>query len=79
MPVHVEKSSSNFILASCLYKPTSTKFLLACVYGDPHHRKTRSAWQEVRSFVVRYPNCPALCTGVLNNIMNANEKYGPIQ
>jgi len=75
--LHVEKSSSNVILATCMYKPTTTKFLLACVYGDPYHRRTRAIWREVRSFVIQYPNVPAICMGDLNNVMHSNEKFGP--
>ena len=77
MPLQVEKSSSNVILATCMYKPTTTKFLLACVYGDAYHRRTRAIWREVRSFVIQYPNVPAICMGDLNNVMHSNEKFGP--
>ena len=77
MSLQVEKSSSNVILATCMYKPTTTKFLLACVYGDPYHRRTRAILREVRSFVIQYPNVPAICMGDLNNVMHPNEKFGP--
>jgi hypothetical protein len=33
--VTVESSSNNLILASCIYKPSSYKFGLVCMYGDP--------------------------------------------
>lgn len=72
MSLQVKQYSSNVILATCMYKPTATNFLLACVYGDPYHRMTKPIWRQVRDFVVKYPNLPALCMGDLNNVMNAN-------
>jgi hypothetical protein len=75
--VTIESSSNNIILASCIYKPSSYKFGLVCMYGDPHHQNTFSIWSNVQTFVLKYPGLPMICMGDLNNIMSASEKKGP--
>lgn len=49
-------SSHHYILAQCVYKPGNQMYNLVCMYGDPHHLKTDSIWQDVSSFVFAYPN-----------------------
>uniref|UniRef100_A0ACD5X0L9 Uncharacterized protein n=1 Tax=Avena sativa TaxID=4498 RepID=A0ACD5X0L9_AVESA len=39
--VTVKFSSFHLILASVIHIGCGVEFMLACVYGDPHHRQTR--------------------------------------
>lgn len=56
MHLQVIHSSKFYILASCVYQPTTMNFSLICVYGDPHHKNTSLIWQDVSSFVLASPN-----------------------
>ncbi|GJN35577.1 hypothetical protein PR202_gb24367 [Eleusine coracana subsp. coracana] len=69
--------SHHLILAQGVFKTINQTFNLVCMYGDPHHVKTTSIWQEVASFMLQNQNIPTFCMGDLNNIMHVNEKCGP--
>lgn len=71
------KDSHHLILAKGVFRNSSKTFNLVCMYGDPHHVKTTSIWQEVAGFMQENPNIPTFCMGDLNNIMHMNEKSGP--
>lgn len=75
--LQVVHSSHCYILAKCVYKPTSLNFNLVCVYGDPHHQVTSLIWQDVSTFVLSVPHTSTFCMGDMNNIMHVSEKCGP--
>lgn len=75
--IQVVHYTKYYILAACVYKPTSSHFNLVCVYGDPHHKQTNLIWQDVSTFVLASPDNPTICMGDLNELMNASEKCGP--
>ncbi|GJN40320.1 hypothetical protein PR202_gb29523 [Eleusine coracana subsp. coracana] len=70
-------SCHHLILANDVLKPNNLSYNLVCIYGDPHHLQTTTIWQEVSHFVLAFPNTPTFCMGDLNNIVNANTKFGP--
>lgn len=73
----VVSTSHHFFFALGVHKQTLKKFVLICMYGDPHHQQTATIWNQVQNFVVQYPNLPVICMGDLNNLMHVNEKIGP--
>ncbi|GJN13559.1 hypothetical protein PR202_gb00276 [Eleusine coracana subsp. coracana] len=70
-------SSHHLILAKGFLKPSNQHYNLVCMYGDPHHLKTTTIWEEVATFMLDNPGIPTFCIGDLNNIMHVNEKCGP--
>ena len=74
--VDIVSSSHYYILASVVQKSNASSFNLVCVYGDPHHKKTNSIWNDVLSFIMQNQGKPTLCMGDLSNIMHPNEKWG---
>lgn len=75
--VSIVEYSQNFIFAMCINNVSHSKYGLVCIYGDPHRRSTDVIWNRVLAFVATNATVPMLCMGDLNNIMNANEKFGP--
>ncbi|GJM87852.1 hypothetical protein PR202_ga03847 [Eleusine coracana subsp. coracana] len=73
----ITHDSHHLILAEGVYKTSNQTFNLVCMYGDPHHLKTTSIWQDVATFVLGNLNIPTFCMGDLNNIMHQNKKSGP--
>jgi hypothetical protein len=57
------------ILALVVDKATNVDFVLACIYGDPHHRHTKMIWEHVSNFVHENLGKPVVCLGDLNDIM----------
>jgi hypothetical protein len=58
------------ILAVVVHISTKVEFALACVYGDPHHRLTKTIWDHVYNFVLDNLGKPMVCFGDLNEIMH---------
>jgi hypothetical protein len=71
--VSVIFSNRYLILAVVVHIATSAQFLLACVYGDPHHRFTKMIWDQIYNFVHDNIGKPVVCIGDLNNIMCAQD------
>uniref|UniRef100_A0ACD5WIG9 Uncharacterized protein n=1 Tax=Avena sativa TaxID=4498 RepID=A0ACD5WIG9_AVESA len=69
--VHVSIKFFNqyMILAILVDRTTNIDFVLACIYGDPHHRHTRIIRDHVYNFVCEYHGKPVVCLGDLNDIM----------
>jgi hypothetical protein len=69
--VHVDVKFSNhhIILATVVNIANRMEFVLAFVYGDPHHRQTGVIWNHVLNFVHDNLGKPMACMGDLNNIM----------
>jgi hypothetical protein len=72
----IKFSSRYYILALAVHIPTNIEFLLACVYGDPHHGSTDMIWNQIADFVSNNLGKPMVCLGDLNNIMHEKESYG---
>jgi hypothetical protein len=70
MQVSIKFSNRYIILAVVVHVTTNIEFLLACVYGDPHHRHTKMIWDHISTFVHDNLGKPVVCLGDLNNIMN---------
>ena len=49
--VDVRFSNHFMILAVVIEVSTKFEFVLACVYGDPHHRLTKMIWDNIFNFV----------------------------
>ena len=67
--VVVKFFNQHLILAIVVNLATNLEFVLACVYGDPHHRSTRMIWEHVSTFVYDNLGKPVICLGDMNNIM----------
>jgi hypothetical protein len=67
--VSVKISNHHMILAIVIDKITNSDFVLACIYGDPHHRHTKMIWDHVSNFVHENLGKPVVCFGDLNEIM----------
>jgi hypothetical protein len=61
------------ILAFVVDKATNIDFVMACIYGDPHHRHTKMIWDHVLNFICENLGKPVVCLGDLNEIMCNNE------
>ena len=72
----IKLSSRYFILALAMHIPSKVEFLLAGVYGDPHHNNTEMIWNHISDFVSDNLGKPLVCLGDLNNIMHQKESYG---
>jgi hypothetical protein len=68
--VSINFSNRYLILAVVVHIATSAQFLLACVYGDPHHRFTKIIWNHISTFVHHNIGKPIVCLGDLNEIMS---------
>jgi endonuclease/exonuclease/phosphatase family metal-dependent hydrolase len=75
--ITVLDSSQNFIFCLCINKTSQKKFVLVCMYGDPHHRLTDVIWGHVQNFVALNPSTPFFCMGDMNELMHAYDKIGP--
>ena len=67
--VSVKFSNHYMILALVVNKITNVEFVLACVYGDPHHLHTNLIRDHVLNFVNDNIEKPIVCFGDLNDIM----------
>jgi hypothetical protein len=67
--VSVKFFNHYMILALVVDKATNVDFVLACIYGDPHHRHTKMIWEHVSNFVHENLGKPVVCLGDLNDIM----------
>jgi endonuclease/exonuclease/phosphatase family metal-dependent hydrolase len=69
--VHVSVKFFNqyMILAIVVDRATNADFVLACIYGDPHHQQTRMIWDNVYNFVCENLGKPVVCFGDLNDIL----------
>jgi hypothetical protein len=67
--VSVKISNHHMILAIIIDKITNSDFVLACIYGDPHHRHTKMIWDHVSNFVHENLGKPVVCFGDLNEIL----------
>lgn len=45
--IDIVYSSQNLLCASVVNTSTSFSFFLVCVYGDPHHRRTKDIWSQI--------------------------------
>jgi hypothetical protein len=77
MQVTIVSANQNVVLAFVVNTATSFTFSLVCVYGDPHHRRTKEIWSQIEDFVMSCPRKPVYCMGDLNNIMFPYEKSTP--
>ena len=50
--VFIKFADSYMFLALVLIVPTHVKFVLDCVYGDPHHWQTKMIWDQISIFVL---------------------------
>uniref|UniRef100_J3M5K5 Endonuclease/exonuclease/phosphatase domain-containing protein n=1 Tax=Oryza brachyantha TaxID=4533 RepID=J3M5K5_ORYBR len=76
MPLTIVSSSTNYILAYGVHKPSGIMFNLLCIYGDPTHNSSSVVWREAKNFVINSSHRPTFCMGDLNDILYANEKFG---
>lgn len=76
--LEITHSNQHVVLASVVNTTTSFSFSLICVYGDPHHRKTKDIWKLIDEFVSSSPGKPVYCMGDFNDILYPMEKNGPI-
>jgi hypothetical protein len=74
--LQIKLSCRYYILALAVHIPSNVEFLLACVYGDPHHNSTNMIWDQIADFVSNNLGKPMICLGDLNNIMHEKESYG---
>ena len=58
------------MLFRSVHIPTKVEFVLACVYGDPHHHFTKMIWEHISTFVIDNLGKPVVCLGDLNEIMH---------
>jgi hypothetical protein len=65
----VKFSSRYLILALVHHIATNVEFVLACVYGEPHHRFTSMTWDHIFNFSNDNLGKPVVCLGDWNEIM----------
>jgi hypothetical protein len=65
----VKFSNRYLILPVAQHISTNVEFVLACVYGDPHHRFITMIWDHISNFVNNNLGKPAVCLGDLNDIL----------
>lgn len=71
-------SSQHLVLGSVVNISTNFSFSLVCVYGDPHHHKTKEIWKLIEDFVASSPGKPVYCMSDFNDILNPLEKDSPV-
>jgi hypothetical protein len=68
-------SNKNNISAWCTSDPSSSTWLLLCVYG-PSNRRDKAIFWESFAFVGEIFDGPWLCIGDLNNVLDQSKKLG---
>ena len=71
--VEVKFFNHHVILAIVVDIASKIDFVLACVYGDPHHCLTSVIWNHISTFIHDNPGKPVVCIGDLNDIMYESE------
>jgi hypothetical protein len=68
-------SNKNHIAAWCLSDPAHSPWILSCIYGPPALREKPAFWDSITS-VSDHFDCPWLCIGDLNFVLDQTEKQG---
>jgi hypothetical protein len=66
--VDINFADHHFILATVVHIASTMKFMMVCIYGDPHHRITKKIWDHITTFVHSNLVSHVVCMGDLNDI-----------